>query len=142
MLIVTGHRRGDATHLFPLPPLLLERHDQPGVEKREKDQRTAQHDDEVEDVVVDDAKNAVLSDVGEEVHRRDELSGSVGRRAVYVNAAVLEEPRYVVEDGGGGDVADVMSTARQRAQRGRVVRLADGRVAVERHEDGEQDGGS
>lgn len=60
LLVVSGHRRrGDAAHLPPLPHLLLERHDQLRVEKRQQDERAAEHHDKVADVVVQNAEDRV-----------------------------------------------------------------------------------
>ena len=133
--------RHNTSHLASLSSLLFQSRDQLGVEKCQQQQRTAQHHDEVEDVVVDDAEDAVFSDGGEEVHRRCEATAVVQCRAGDVDALVLEEPRDVVQDGGNGDVADVALTAWQRAQGRRVVRLADGRVAMKRDQYDQQDGG-
>ena len=119
LLIMTGHGRRNSSHLSSLSAPLFQRRDQLGVEERQQDQRSSEHHDEVEDVVVDDAEDAVLADVGEEMHRPGEASAAVRRRAEDVEPAVLEESRDVVEDRGGGHVADVTLTARQRAQSGR-----------------------
>ena len=140
LLVVSRRRHGNSSHLPPPPALLFQRRDQLGVEKRQKYQWTTQHHDEVEDVVVDDAKDAVFSDGAEEVHRRGEHGLVVRCRTVDVDATVLEEPRDVVENGSGGHVGDVTLNTRQRAQSGRAVRLTDGRVAVERDEHSQQDG--
>jgi len=65
-----------------------------------------------------------------------------GPRSTLLEAADvdLRPSRDVVEDGGDGDVGDVTAAARQRADGRRVVRPADGRVAVERDEHRQQDG--
>ena len=140
LLVVSRRRHGNSSHLPPPSALLFQRSDQLGVEERQKYQWTSQHHDEVKDVVVDDAKDAVFADGAEEVHRRGKHGLVVRRRTVDVDATVLEESRDVVENCGGGHVGDVTLNARQRAQSGRAVRLTDGRVAVKRDEHRQQDG--
>ena len=134
LLIVSRRRHSNSSHFPPLFSLLIQCLDQLSVEERQKEQRTSQHHDEVEDAVVDYAEGAAFSDRGEVMYRHV----VVGWKAE--DPVVLEKSRDVVNDSGGGHVADVALTARQRAQSGRAVRLADSYVAVERNENGQQDG--
>jgi len=109
LLVVARQRCRDSSHLLPLSALLFQGRDQLGVEKCQQDHGTAEHRQEVHDVVVEDAKDMISSDSGEVVNPNDEALLTVERQTVHV--AVFEEPRDVVEDRSDRQVADMASTA-------------------------------
>ena len=129
-------------HLHSLALRFSQRGNQLAVEKDERDERTEEEDETVEDIGVEDRVDAVVSETRQhDVYRRRVVGvvKAVGR--LHGLDLVLEEPRQVVEHGEEAHDDDVALGVGQRTELGRLVWPTYGHVAVERHQDRQVDGG-
>lgn len=117
---------GGALHLRPLSSQALQRLYETDVENRQEQQRQDQHEDHVQDVVVDDDVQSVLSEYG--LHRL-EVRRTV--RSVHVLRVQFGEAGDVVQYREYQYHGELKLRLANGTESCRLVRLTDGDVAID-----------
>ena len=86
--------RAPSRHLLTTPRLCLQSVDQLNIEEGQREERASVHDDEVQQVCVEDTVDLVMPEVAQfEDHFRSVVS------VTFLDLVVLEETRDIVDDG-------------------------------------------